>query len=492
MDEQQVVVDLVVKGELFFFVVFVGFGKSVIVLEMVCVMWGKKIFYLVYNMEVRKDVEQKFCWVGILWVDVCIISQFVWCVYVDMYKECMDLCVFVVLVKEVVKVFGLKIQDFGDKFVLDGYMQVWIVVDIIEWFCNLNYVKIIECNVYIFVVGFGEVVIEVVCVYLVCLVWVLWQQFILLYFKFCFIMNYVFKLVVEGGRNYGYDVVFIDEVQDFNDVMMKFLKNQKGVQGILIGDLVQVLYVWCGVFDQILCYQGFKLYFIQFFWFGDVVVEEVMKYLFYMEIGVIIKGLLIIKDMVVEDDMDEFDVVLCWINVGLMIYVMSYLMVGKWVVMVKGIKQILDVVYVVCDLMVGCKMNNLELSVFDNWVELVEYVMYEFGGGYFKVMVKFINVYGISKFIDVCNKMMLYCDLYDVVVIICYLIKGLEWDNVQVVDDFFEFELFENLLIEQFELGVIDKYEVMIYYVVVIRVKCCLDWGGLKWIDCYELVIDVV
>src|SRR5690606_15892694 len=190
--------------------------------------------------------------------------------------------------------------------------------------------------------------------------------------------------------------------------------------------------------------------------------------------------------------MEEPDVVLCRTNAGSMTYAMSYLMAGKRVAMVKGTKQILDIAYAARDLMAGRKAKSLELSAFENWAELVEFTK-EPGGGHLKALVRLIDVYGISKLIDACNKMTSYRDPHDVAVTTCHSIKGLEWDNVQIGDDFFEPEPFENPLTQEMELGPIDKHEALIHYVAVTRAKKHLDRGGLKWIDnCSDPVTDAV
>lgn len=491
-DEQQAAIDLAVKGESFSLVAPAGSGKSATALGMAKNLRGKRILYLVYNTQARKDAEVKFKRAGLTWVDVRTTSQLAWRAYADTHKDRMRIDAPAVPAKDVAKALDLRPQDFGDKLVLDGFTQARLAADTIERFCNSDHIRITEKDVHIPVVGPGEVAIEAARSYIARLAQALWQQAVMPNSNLRFTMNYAFKLVAEGGKDYGYDVVIIDEAQDSNDATMKFLKNQKGAQGILIGDPAQSLYAWRGATDQILRHKGEKLYLTQSFRFGDAVAEEAMKHLPHTETGVTIKGLPSINDMVSEDDMEEPDVVLCRTNAGSMTYAMSYLMAGKRVAMVKGTKQILDIAYAARDLMAGRKAKSLELSAFENWAELVEFTK-EPGGGHLKAMVRLIDVYGISKLIDACNKMTSYRDPHDVAVTTCHSIKGLEWDNVQIGDDFFEPEPFENPLTQEMELGPIDKHEAMIHYVAVTRAKKHLDRGGLKWIDNYsDPVTDAV
>lgn len=491
-DEQQAAIDLAVKGESFSLVAPAGSGKSATALGMAKNLRGKRILYLVYNTQARKDAEVKFKRAGLTWVDVRTTSQLAWRAYADTHKDRMRIDAPAVPAKDVAKALDLRPQDFGDKLVLDGFTQARLAADTIERFCNSDHIRITEKDVHIPVVGPGEVAIEAARSYIARLAQALWQQAIMPNSNLRFTMNYAFKLVAEGGKDYGYDVVIIDEAQDSNNATMKFLKNQKGAQGILIGDPAQSLYAWRGATDQILRHEGEKLHLTQSFRFGDAVAEEAMKHLPHTETGVTIKGLPSINDMVSEDDMEEPDVVLCRTNAGSMTYAMSYLMAGKRVAMVKGTKQILDIAYAARDLMAGRKAKSLELSAFENWAELVEFTK-EPGGGHLKAMVRLIDVYGISKLIDACNKMTSYRDPHDVAVTTCHSIKGLEWDNVQIGDDFFEPEPFENPLTQEMELGPIDKHEAMIHYVAVTRAKKHLDRGGLKWIDNYsDPVTDAV
>lgn len=209
-----------------------------------------------------------------------------------------------------------------------------------------------------------------------------------------------------------------------------------------------------------------------------------MKHLPHTETGVTIKGLPTIKGIVSEGDMENPDVVLTRTNAGAMTWAMSYLAAGKRVALVRGTQEILNLAFAARNLMAGKKANSLELSAFNNWEELVEYTK-EPGGGHLKAIVKLINAYKIGPLIDACKKMTDYRSPHDVAITTCHSIKGLEWKNVQIGDDFFEPEPFENPLTQELEPGAIDRHEAMIHYVAVTRAQEHLDRQGLKWIDKY-------
>lgn len=490
-DEQQAAIDLALTGQDFSLVAPAGSGKSATALGIAkalrthLVGTDQKGLYLVYNTQARKEAEDKFKKAGITWFDVRTTSQIAWRAYANTHKERMAIDAPAVPAKEVAKSLNLTPKDFGDNLILDGFTQARLAADTIERFCNTAHTRITEDDVYIPILGPGQQAIDAARSYIARLAWALWKQAIRSDSNLRFTMNYAFKLVAESGKDYGYGIVIVDEAQDSNDATMKFLKNQKHAQGILIGDPAQALYAWRGATDQILRHDGPKMFLTQSFRFGDQVAAEAMKHLPHTETGVTIKGLSTIKDTVTEDDMEEPDVVLCRTNAGSMTYAISYLMAGKRVAMVKGTKQILDVAYAARDLMAGRRAKSMELSAFENWGELVEFTK-EPGGGHLKAIVKLIDVYGISKLIDACNKMTRYNQPHDVAVTTCHSIKGLEWKNVQIGDDFREPEPFENPLTQELELGVIDRHEAMIHYVAVTRAQEHLDRGGLKWIDRYS------
>jgi hypothetical protein len=253
------------------------------------------------------------------------------------------------------------------------------------------------------------------------------------------------------------------------------------------GDGILTHNSWRGATDQIMRHKGEKLYLTQSFRFGDAVAEEAGKHLVHTETGVTIKGLPSINDQVTEGDMVNPDVVLTRTNGGAMEWAISYLAAGKRVALVKGTDTILNLAYAAADLMKGVKPKSLELSAFKTWQELVQYTD-EPGGAQFKPLVRLVQTHGVHTLIDACKKMVKYDAKYprhDVAVTTCHSIKGLEWDNVQIGDDFFEPRPFENPLTNKMEPGVIDKHEAMIHYVAVTRARRHLDRHGLAWIDEY-------
>lgn len=253
------------------------------------------------------------------------------------------------------------------------------------------------------------------------------------------------------------------------------------------GDGILTHNSWRGATDQILRFDGPRLHLTQSFRFGPAIAEEAMKHLPFTETGVTIKGLPTIKDKVTEGEMPNPDVVLCRTNSGAMEWVMSYLSIGKRVALVRGKDQIESLAYAAASLMKGERPGNLELSHFTTWGELVEFAD-EPGGGQYKPLVRMVQAYGVGRLIDACKKITNYSTRYpqhDVAISTCHSIKGLEWQRVQIGDDFREPAPVENPETGVKESGVIDKHEAMIHYVAVTRAQEHLDRSGLTWIDKY-------
>ena len=486
--EQQAAIDLAAQGESFSLVAPAGSGKSATAVGIGSKLKGRKILYLVYNRAAKDEAIKKFA--DMPWVDVRTTSQIAYREYVGTHGERMDPKAPHVPAKDIAKAMRLNPVDFGNNLVLDGYMQARLATDAVENFCNSDRLKIEAKDVSLVVAGVDANVLNAARIHIAGLAWKLWMQCIKENSKLRFTMNHAFKLVAEGGLNYGYDTVICDEAQDSNDATMRFIRNQKNAQICLIGDPAQALYGWRGASDQIMKFDAKRLHLTQSFRFGDAVAEEAMKHLPHTETGVTIRGLPSIRDRVTEGGMAHPDVVLTRTNAGAMEWAMSYLAINKKVALVRGTSQILDLAYAAGKLMKGEKPTNLELSAFETWGDLVAYTE-EPGGGHLKAIVRLVNAYGVGALIDACKAMTQYNprhSQHDVAVTTCHSIKGLEWDKVQIGDDFFEPRPFENPLTGNLEPGPIDRHEAMIHYVAVTRAKSHLDRSGLSWIDEYSAV----
>lgn len=499
-DEQRAAIDLAAKGESFSLVAPAGSGKSATAVGIASRLRGKKVLYLVYNAEARREAEAKFA--NMPWVTVRTTSQVAWRAFTDKkvhgkdaerYKARMDPRAQAIPARELAHRLKLEPENFGD-LTIDGYTQARLAYEAIERFCNSNRPKIQARDVPLVVAGVEEPVLEAARIHIAGLAQKVWQRSIQPESNLRFTMNYAFKLLAESGVDYGYDVVLVDEAQDSNDATMRFIENQKGAQSILIGDPAQALYGWRGATDQILRHPGQRLYLTQSWRFGPAIAEEAMKHLIHTGTGVTIKGLPSIKDRVTEGQMPDPDVVLTRTNAGAMEWAMSYLSAGKRVALVRGKEQIESLAYAAFSLMKGERPRNLELSHFETWGDLVEYSE-EPGGGHLKPLVRLVRAYGAGRLLDACKEIVPYgrrYPLHDVAVTTCHSIKGLEWDRVQIGDDFREPDASANPVTGEAKPGEIDRHEAMIHYVAVTRARRVLDRQGLAWIDEYLPERDLI
>jgi superfamily I DNA/RNA helicase len=491
-EEQQAAIDLAAKGENFSLVAPAGSGKSATAVGIAAQLKGKRILYVVYNTQAKDDAIAKFQREGITWVDVRTTSALGWRKFAyleegvgEAYQERMKPRAKSVSARDVARRVNLQEKDFGNNVILDGYQQAVLASEAIDNFANSSRTRVSDRDVRLIIAGAEQTSVNAARAYIARLAQALWNRSIMPGSDLRFTMQYAFKLLVEEQRDLGYDVVIIDEAQDSNDATMKFLEAQKGAQGIIIGDPAQTMYAWRGASDQILRYDAERLFLTQSFRFGPRVAEEAMKHLPHTLTGVTIKGLPSINDLVTENEMESPDIVLSRTNAGAMEHAISYLRAGKRVALVKGTRQIIDLAFGAKALMSGKRPNNLELSAFTDWGSFLEFTE-EPGGGHLKALVKMINAYRIDPLIEMCQKMTDYRKPHDVAVSTCHSVKGLEWDSVQIADDFFEPDPFQNPLTGELEVGVIDKHEAMVHYVAVTRARRHLDRAGLSWIDGYS------
>lgn len=213
--------------------------------------------------------------------------------------------------------------------------------------------------------------------------------------------------------------------------------------------------------------------FIQFFCFGQCIVDVVMMLLcFFKGEQQIIKGCLDI-DVCWFVDIQCYYVLIGWINVGLFVVVV-YIVMGEWncwLYFVGGFDsylfgKVFDVYYLWVD---ECfKIKDLLIFCFISFIEFQEYGE-EVGDVEVKVLVKIVDEY-CNQVLMIYNWMkvveMLLEDQVVIILIIGYCVKGLEWEQVSLVDDFIEL-----LLEDDF-----DFEEINFFYVVVMCVIWCVKF----------------
>lgn len=500
-EEQGAAIDWARQRKRFALIAPAGSGKSITALGMAMELQHLKVLYLVFNREARRDAEKKFALAGAdRWTDVRTTSQLAWREYAYLkgqngepdpnYGTRMEPGATAVTAREVAQKLRIGEIDFGG-LVLDGYMQARLALDAVEVFCNSDRASIEPEDVPLQLEDFKPVALKAARIEIARRAQKLWQQSIRPQSGLRFTMNHAFKLIAENADlDYGYDVILLDEAQDSNDATMKFLANQKNSQVILIGDPAQALYEWRGASDQLVKFDAPRLHLTRSFRFGNAVAEEAMKHLPHTKTGVTVQGLPSIKDRVTDGQMSDPDVVLCRSNSGSMEWAMSFLETGKRVALVRGEQRIKSLAFAASDLRAGRPPRNAELGAFSTWDELVEYTK-EPGGGHLKPLVNLVNAYGVSRLIAACDKMTPYnshSPQHDVAITTCHSVKGLEWENVLLADDFTQPLPHVDLADGKVTLGEIDRHEAMIHYVAVTRARRHLDRSGangLGWIDEY-------
>jgi energy-coupling factor transporter ATP-binding protein EcfA2 len=489
-DEQQYAVDLAGKGERTKVIAPAGSGKSKTAEEMARAMIraGKRnILYLVYNTEARRDAERRFK--GLDQVKVRTTSQIGYRAFAGTHKDRMN---FKTAPKvpswQLAEWLKLKPLNFGDGLVLDGPQQALYATRAIDQFCSSNRRSITADDVPLEMHGVDDSALKSVKTAIATLAQSIWFDAKRAGSRFPFDMTMAFKHVALDGKDEGYDAVLLDEAQDSNDNTMAYLNNQENAQICVLGDPAQTLYAWRGSTDQILQFDGVPAPLTQSFRFGEAIAEEAMKHLPFTETGVVVKGLPSIRDKVFYGGMEKPDVVLTRTNVGSMSYALSLMEAGYRVALVKGADPIRSLAFAAIELRKGKRpTRNIELSAFEDWSELVSFTE-EPSGGHLKALVNLVNIHGTKPLIDACGNIVPYSarnPQHDVAVTTCHSIKGLEWDNVLIGDDFDEPKPHVDPKTEEVTPGEIKRFDAMVNYVAVSRARKALDAEGLAWINKY-------
>jgi hypothetical protein len=277
-----------------------------------------------------------------------------------------------------------------------------------------------------------------------------------------------------------YDVIFYDEAQDANPVILDVIQRQTHARIIAVGDRAQGINRWNGAIDAMDRFKGQRFKLSKSFRFGPRIADEANKWLEQLAFS----DLRVVGHTVDSDvrTLDVADMILCRSNSGTIAEIMDLRdrgvdrigLAGKGTA--KDIKNMAEAALTLKD---GLGCDHPDLVAFTDWDELCDYVDDDDNGaGDLRRFVKLVNRYGPWALIFAVRDLVDVADA-EVVVSTAHKAKGLEADRVRVSDDFPVPDLDENgVPIEPF-----DEEEGMLSYVTVTRARLHLDRGPLSYID---------
>ncbi len=252
--------------------------------------------------------------------------------------------------------------------------------------------------------------------------------------SFPFSHDYYVKLWQLGDPIISADYILLDEAQDSAPVLLDIVRRQKA-QIILVGDSAQQIYDWRGAVDALKAFPNApRAYLSQSFRFGPEIAAVANRVLETLEekTPLRLKGFDKIDSKVTV--VTNPTAILTRTNAVAVGHLLEALVGGKKAFLVGGGAEVASFVRAAKDLQEGKSTNHPELSCFNSWGEVEEYVK-EDEGDDLKLMVKLINSFGADTILHALDAMPAEKDA-DLIISTAHKSKGREWDRVVLAADF--------------------------------------------------------
>lgn len=280
------------------------------------------------------------------------------------------------------------------------------------------------------------------------------------------------KLWALGKPIIPADFVLFDEAQDADPLMLGILLKQTQTQVIYVGDAHQQIYEWRGATNAM---KGLPLpdtRLTKSFRFGDAIASVANTILHELGEDVPLQGnaaqdstVQLTKDCVFRN------AILCRTNASAILRLIAGLRQGHKISLQADHTRLIRFADAAEKLKVGKTVNNVpELAYFHNWKEVMEFVE-STDGSDIKSMVKLVDEYGSKQLKNALNALSDPKDA-DYVISTAHKAKGLEWQNVQLDNDF-------NYDIDNGQLN-ISPEELRLLYVACTRAKSTLNTHGIN------------
>lgn len=309
------------------------------------------------------------------------------------------------------------------------------------------------------------------------------------------------KLWAMRGDFRNFDVVLFDEAQDANPVMISALKKmeQAGAQILLVGDTHQSIYGWRGAVDAMGQFPHFaQAHLTESFRFGQNIADHAQLFL---EAGGETLKLVgrnpnpgVFRDGPLTLDVDPVfpDAILCRSNGGVIQAALGQIEDGNKPFVEGGAQDAAKLLMALRDLFYSKgdnrrKIFHPEIALFNDWDELEEFAESNEGGSY-------------KPFVNITKKMVaqgtieqaIHALQYetaesraeaDITISTAHKAKGLEWNNVQLGDDWEKSHLHvkEEYLDDNGEVQEafrVNEENYKLLYVAVTRAKEAIDCSG--------------
>lgn len=237
---------------------------------------------------------------------------------------------------------------------------------------------------------------------------------------------------------FGRDLLIMDEGQDANELMMSvFLKHNRAQRG-MIGDPYQKLYGFRGTVDGLALLieklNAVKLHMTRTHRFGGAVVDAANVWLTLLGAELPLVGN---PDMTSElvDDMPEPDAILNRTNAGCISSAIRMIDLDRTFSIGGGTEAIKDLADAAESLTQGKPTSHPDLIGFRSWPEVVKFATEDPNGSDLQVLVKLVDTHGASELKRIAELAKPTGEAQTHISTV-HKVKGLEWPNVQLGDDF--------------------------------------------------------
>lgn len=267
------------------------------------------------------------------------------------------------------------------------------------------------------------------------------------------------------------DFILFDEAQDADPLMMGILTNQPS-QVIYVGDAHQQIYEWRGAVNAMKRLPLPQSLLTQSFRFGERIADVANVFLTALQETVPLRGNPNVQSTLAEVlEYGKRDAILCRTNASAIARVINGLKLGHKVALQADTERIVKFCESAEMLQMGkASYHSPELAYFNHWREVQEYSETAEGSD-MKILVKLVDEHTPHVIKQAINDLTEPTSA-DYIITTAHKSKGLEWNHVQLEDDFYY---------EHNTLGVkISPEELRLLYVACTRAKLNLDIFHIK------------
>ena len=268
------------------------------------------------------------------------------------------------------------------------------------------------------------------------------------------------------------DFILFDEAQDANPVMLAAVAVQKQAQLVFVGDSQQQIYEFTGAINAMADLPTeSKAFLSQSFRFGGAIAEQANVVLDRLAAELRLTGLDSIPSTV--EAVPEPKALLTRTNATAVRYLLNNLADGRKANLVGGGTEVINFAKAAIDLQAGRGTIHPELAMFTSWAEVVSYATDEEEGADLLLLVKLIEEFTAEAILQALQAMPLQKDA-DIVISTAHKAKGLEWDTVQLAEDFNTF------LTGKHDDKEPQPSELRLLYVALTRARVTLDITAIR------------